>query len=83
YVQTGEDVGIGPGHRLGSYQEGARLVSHSGDPSLVESTAALGAILGTGGAATATRFSLSRTKAPAPAAASADSHKPVRGDAGR
>ena len=79
YVQTGEDVGIGPGHQLGSYQEGARLVSQSGDPSLVESTAVLGAILGTGGAATATRFSLSRTKAAAPA----DAEKPARGYAGR
>lgn len=83
YVQTGEDVGIGPGHQLSSYQNGARLVAQSRDPSLVESTAALGAILGTGGTATATRFSLSRTRAPAPAAASADWHKPGRGYAGR
>lgn len=83
YARKGEDVGIGPGHQLSSYQEGARLVSLSGDPSLVESTATLGAILGAGGAATATRFSLSRTRAPVPATASADSHKPGRGYAGR
>ncbi|HEU4668290.1 MAG TPA: hypothetical protein VFS79_11565 [Arthrobacter sp.] len=75
--------GIGPAHSLSTYQDGARLVSQSRDPSLAESTAALGAILGAGGAATATRFSLSRIKAPAPAAASADSHKPARGYAGR
>jgi hypothetical protein len=83
YVQTGEDVGIGPGHQLDSYQDGARLVSASSDPSLVASTAALGAILGTGGAATATRFSLSRTQAPAPAPAPSGSQKPGRGYGGR
>ncbi|VII98356.1 hypothetical protein [Arthrobacter sp. DR-2P] len=84
-VAEGEG-GIGPGHALSTYQDGARLVSHSGDPSLVESTAALGAILGTGGAATATRFSLSRMKAapaPGPAPAPADDKKPARGYAGR
>jgi hypothetical protein len=61
YVQTGEDVGLGPGHRLGGYQDAARLVAASTDPSLVQSTAVLGSILGAGGAAKATRFSLSRS----------------------
>ncbi|ADX74944.1 hypothetical protein Asphe3_38560 [Pseudarthrobacter phenanthrenivorans Sphe3] len=83
YVQTGEDVGIGPGHQLESYQEGARLVSQSGDPSLVESTAALGAILGTGGAATATRFSLSRTQAAVPDLHAANTRRRERGHGGR
>jgi hypothetical protein len=64
YVQTGEDVGLGPGHSLRGYQEGARLVGASQDPSLVQSTAVLGSVLGAGGAATATRFHLSRPKAP-------------------
>lgn len=58
--------GLGAGHTLSTYQDGARLVAASNDPSLLGSTAALGAVLGVGGAATATRFSLTRTKAPAP-----------------
>ncbi|MDP9889210.1 hypothetical protein [Pseudarthrobacter enclensis] len=60
----GEDAGLGPGHRLGGYEEAARQVGLSKDPSLVQSTAALGAVLGAGGAVTATRFSLSRTPPP-------------------
>jgi hypothetical protein len=59
-----EDAGLGPGHRLGNYQEGARLVETSEDPSLVASVAVLGSVLGAGGKATATRFVLSRTKPP-------------------
>ena len=62
----GEDAGLGPGHRLGNYIEGARLVAASHDPSLVASTAVLGSVLGAGGTATATRFALSRSKAPEP-----------------
>jgi hypothetical protein len=83
YLQTGERVGIGPGHQLTSYQEGARLVSASSDTSLVASTAALGAALGAGGTATATRFSLSRTKAPAPNLHAADNRRQERGYGGR
>ncbi|CCQ48450.1 putative uncharacterized protein [Pseudarthrobacter siccitolerans] len=83
YVQTGENVGIGPGHQLTSYQDGARLVSASSDPSLVASTAALGAALGAGGTATATRFSLSRTKAPAANLHAADNRRQERGYGGR
>lgn len=75
YVQTGEDVGIGPGHSLDRYQEGARLVAASTDPSLAGSSAALGAALGAGGSATATRFSLTRTKAMAPELQPADSRR--------
>jgi hypothetical protein len=62
----GEDPGLGPGHRLGSYIEGAQLVAASDDPSLVASTAVLGGVLGAGGTATATRFALTRTKPPEP-----------------
>ena len=79
YVQTGEDVGIGPGHQLHSYQHGARLVAASSDPSLVQSTAALGAILGSGGTAKATRFSLSRAKTAAPHLPAADPRRQERG----
>ncbi|MGX5716197.1 hypothetical protein [Arthrobacter sp. MAHUQ-56] len=66
YVRGGEDAGLGPGHRLDGYEEAGRLVAASNDPSLVESTAVLGAVLGAGGAATATRFSLSKTPPPPP-----------------
>jgi hypothetical protein len=83
YVQIGEDVGIGPGHQLSSYQDGARLVSASSDPSLVQSTAALGAVLGAGGTATAMRFSLARTPAPASHLHAADLRRRERGHGGR
>jgi hypothetical protein len=69
WTPAGEDPGLGPGHRLSNYQEGARLVAASDDPSLVASTAVLGGVLGAGGTATATRFALSRTKPPEPPAA--------------
>lgn len=61
YVRGGEDAGLGPGHRLSGYEEAARQVGASKDPSLVDSTAVLGSVLGTAGAATATRFSLTKT----------------------
>jgi hypothetical protein len=83
YLQAGERAGIGPGHQLSSYQEGARAVSASADPSLVASTTALGAALGAGGTATATRFSLSRTKAPAPDLHASDHRRQERGYGGR
>ena len=63
-LRTGEGGILGDGHALTNYQEGARLVSASADPSLVHSTAVLAGVLGAGGAATATRFSLSRQEAP-------------------
>ena len=66
YVRGGENAGLGPGHRLGGYEEAGSLVAASKDPSLVQSTAVLGAVLGAGGAATATRFSLTKTPPPAP-----------------
>ncbi|WP_461173061.1 hypothetical protein M1D93_19260 [Arthrobacter sp. Z1-9] len=75
--------GIGIGHTLSTYQDGARLVSASNDLSLAGSTAALGAVLGAGGAATATRFSLARTKAPAPNLHAADTRRQERGYGGR
>ncbi|WP_307432786.1 hypothetical protein [Pseudarthrobacter defluvii] len=64
YVRGGEDAGLGPGHSLMGYEEAGRLVGASKDPSLVQSTAVLSGVLGTGGAATATRFSLSKTPPP-------------------
>jgi hypothetical protein len=78
----GEGI-LGPGHTLDTYQDGARLVSASSDPSLAASTAALGAVLGAGGTATATRFSLSRTKAPASNLQAADNRRQERGYGGR
>jgi hypothetical protein len=75
FVQTppGEEPGLGPGHRLENYAEGAGRVAASRDPSLVASTAALAGILGTAGAATApkptttmTRFKLTREAMPSP-----------------
>ncbi|MGM9471937.1 hypothetical protein ACS5PJ_08015 [Pseudarthrobacter sp. YS3] len=62
HTPEGEDMGLGPGHNLGNYENGARLVSASADPSLVASTAVLGGVLGAGGKATATRFALTRSQ---------------------
>lgn len=63
----GEDAGLGPGHNLSNYEAGARAVSASDDLSLLASTAALAGVVGSGGAATATRFQMVRTpKAPQP-----------------
>lgn len=61
-VQTpsGEEAGLGPGHRLTNYEAGARAVSASDDPSLTASTAALAGVVGAGGAAMATRFRMVR-----------------------
>jgi len=66
YVRGGEDAGLGPGHNLSGYEEAARLVGTSKDPSLAQSTAVLGGVLGAGGVATATRFSLAKTPPPPP-----------------
>jgi hypothetical protein len=60
-----QDFGLGPGHRLENYADGAALVSASRDTTLRDSTAALAAVVGTGGAATVTRFSLRREVRPA------------------
>lgn len=64
-VPAWKDFGLGPGHRLGNYADGAGAVSASMDPSLQASTAALAAVVGAGGAATVTRFSLRRAAMPA------------------
>jgi hypothetical protein len=58
------DFGLGPGHRLGNYTAGAEAVAASQDLSLRTSTAALAAVVGTGGAATVTRFALRREALP-------------------
>ncbi|SDL55867.1 hypothetical protein SAMN04487916_110144 [Arthrobacter sp. ov407] len=60
-----QDFGLGPGHRLENYADGAALVSASWDNTLKDSTTALAAVVGTGGAATVTRFSLRREARPA------------------
>ena len=59
------DFGLGPGHQLGNYAAGAEAVAVSRDLSLQTSVAALAAVVGSGGAATVTRFSL-RREAPPP-----------------
>lgn len=60
-----QDFGLGPGHQLENYAAGAEAVSASRDPSLQASTAALAAVVGAGGTATVTRFSLRREALPA------------------
>ncbi|UKA58596.1 hypothetical protein [Arthrobacter sp. FW306-2-2C-D06B] len=65
-LEPGEDPGIGPAHKLSRYEEGARLVQLSSDPSLAASTATLGGILGAGGAVKVSRFKLNREAPPAP-----------------
>ncbi|MGM7776720.1 hypothetical protein ACSVHC_12010 [Arthrobacter sp. KNU-44] len=65
-LEPGEDQGIGPAHKLSRYEEGAKLVQLSSDPSLAASTATLGGILGAGGVAKVSRFKLTREAPPAP-----------------
>ncbi|MGO4585312.1 hypothetical protein AB4Z38_15735 [Arthrobacter sp. 2RAF6] len=65
-LEPGEDEGIGPAHKLSRYEEGAKLVQLSSDPSLAASTATLGGILGVGGVVKVTRFKLTREPPPAP-----------------
>jgi hypothetical protein len=66
WTERGAAPAMGPGHQFENYQDGARLVAASEDPSLVDSTAVLSGVLGVGGTATATRFALTRTKPPEP-----------------
>jgi hypothetical protein len=65
-VRPPNEFGLGPGHRLENYADGAALISASRDTTLRDSTAALAAVVGTGGAATVTRFSLRREARPSP-----------------
>ena len=58
------EPGMGPGHAMDRYADGARDVAASQDPSLQASTAALAAVVGAGGTATVTRFSLRREAMP-------------------
>jgi hypothetical protein len=58
------EPGLGPGHDLGRYADGARAVAASPEPSLQASTAALAAVVGAGGTATVSRFSLRREAMP-------------------
>ncbi|MET3950533.1 hypothetical protein [Arthrobacter sp. UYEF36] len=58
------EPGMGPGHALERYADGARDVAASQDPSLQASTAALAAVVGAGGTATVTRFSFRREALP-------------------
>jgi hypothetical protein len=59
------DLGLGPAHQLGNYAAGAEAVGASRDLSLRTSAAALAAVVGGGGLATVTRFSLRREALPA------------------
>ncbi|HET8878832.1 MAG TPA: hypothetical protein VFN00_05225 [Arthrobacter sp.] len=76
------DFGLGPGHRLENYEAGAELVSASRDPSLQASTAALAAVVGAGGPAAVTRFSLRRETAPVRAATTEARRAPLRAEPG-
>lgn len=58
------EPGMGPGHAIERYADGARDVAASQDPSLQASTSALAAVVGAGGTATVTRFSLRREAMP-------------------
>lgn len=60
----GEDIGLGPGHRLDTYATGAAAVARSTDPSLVASAAVYSGAVGAGGTATVTRFKLVRESMP-------------------
>ena len=58
------EPGMGPGHAIDRYADGARDVAASQDPSLQASTSALAAVVGAGGTARVTRFSLRREAMP-------------------
>lgn len=58
------EPGMGPGHSIERYADGARDVAASQDPSLKASTSALAAVVGAGGTAAVTRFSLRREAMP-------------------
>ncbi|MBT2512394.1 PE-PPE domain-containing protein [Arthrobacter sp. ISL-30] len=59
-----DQFGLGPGHKLPNYLEGAEAAHASADPSLGASTAALAAVTGAGGAASVTRVRLEREPKP-------------------
>ncbi|MDQ0029998.1 hypothetical protein [Arthrobacter bambusae] len=65
-LEPGENPGIGLAHKLSGYEEGAKLVQRSSDPSLAASTATLAGMLGVGGVAKASRFKLTREAHRAP-----------------
>lgn len=73
-----QGFGLGPGHNLENYAEGAEAVSASTDPSLQASTAALAGVVGAGGRATVTRFSLRRELPPAKGVVTAPGPGPGR-----
>ncbi|MET4137114.1 hypothetical protein [Pseudarthrobacter sp. PvP090] len=58
------EPGMGPGHAMDRYADGARDIAASRDPSLQASTAALAAVVGAGGTATVTRIQLRREAMP-------------------
>jgi hypothetical protein len=66
-VPEGEDPGLGPGHALDTYAEGAELAAASQDPSLKASTAVFAGAVGSGATAAVSRFKLVRASAPASA----------------
>ncbi|MDQ0754829.1 hypothetical protein [Arthrobacter sp. B3I4] len=83
-LPPGQDFGLGPGHRLENYVEGAEAISGSRDPSLQASAAALAAVVGSGGTASVTRFSLRREASPAgPATATGPEPRVRHPDASR
>ncbi len=61
----GEDAGLGPGHNLDNYMDGARRVDESEDPALIGAGGALAGLLG-GGQGKRHRFKLTR-QIPVPA----------------
>ena len=76
------EPGMGPGHAMGRYADGARDVAASRDPSLQASTAALAAVVGAG-TATVTRFSLRREAMPQGRGVGSEAPGPRRSPGGK
>ncbi|MCC9205841.1 WXG100 family type VII secretion target [Arthrobacter sp. zg-Y769] len=75
----GEDAGLGPGHRLDNYREGAAIADASDDASLRASLESLGAAVAAGSVATRHLYRLSREKLPPRQAAVVPRPAPSRG----
>lgn len=61
----GEDPGLGPGHSLENYRDGAGELPGSPDPSVAESLGVLGGVVGVGGLAATMKVRLAREPDPA------------------
>ncbi len=71
-LEPGEEVGLGPAHKLEIYAQGAERILKSSDPSLVAASGTVAGLLGTSGVASVTRVKLSRAPMPSPAQSNPD-----------